>query len=117
MRSQDITRAAETLCAMAAIPCLRGGGPLFDIDNSLEPAGWYWEDQSADFELNQVWVRVPDAPDLMECLKAVRTALDEARVELQRMVEWETSKEGALCHLPGWSSIYSPRLEALQVVE
>ncbi|MGI8714328.1 MAG: hypothetical protein ACR2NR_14360 [Solirubrobacteraceae bacterium] len=116
MHSQDINRAAETLCAMAAIPCLRGAGPLFDIDDSLEPAGWYREDQSADFEINQLWVMVPDAPDLTECLKAVHAALAEARGELQRMVEWETSKEGALCHLPGWSSIYSPRLAALQVV-
>ena len=44
MQMQEIERAVETLRAMAAIPCLRGGYVSFDCGDDLRAVGWSEEE-------------------------------------------------------------------------
>jgi hypothetical protein len=86
LNAADIQRAAETLHAMAEIPCLRGGVALFG--EQLEGVGWYPDLDAADGGIPDVWVPVPETPDLEDCLLKVETAIEDTRrAVLERLEE------------------------------
>jgi hypothetical protein len=86
LNAADIQRAAQTLHAMAEIPCLRDGVALFD--KNLEGVGWYPDLDAAEGGMPDVWVPVPEPPDLEDCLLKVETALEDTRrAVLERLEE------------------------------
>jgi len=79
MQMQDIERAVETLRAMAAIPCLRGGYVSFDAGDSLRAVGWSDEDGECYGNDSIVCVEVPVSAEIPECREAFKGAIAEAR--------------------------------------
>ena len=116
MLSQDIERAAATLNAMAAIPCLRGGYVPFDFTKGLEPGGW--SDDDVRERNHEVRPQVPDTVDLAECRSRVQTAIDEVSAELEQALEEEVSRDFSLslqCRLLEGRSRDRRFLECLKV--
>jgi hypothetical protein len=116
MLSQDIERAAATLNAMAAIPCLRGGYVPFDFTNGLEPGGW--SDDDVRERNDEVRPQVPDKVDLAECRSRVQAAIDDVSAELEQALEEEVSRDFSLplqCRLLEGKSRDRRFLECLKV--
>lgn len=83
MKSEDLERAAETLCAMAAIPCLRGGYVPFSYAEGLTPNGWGQDDCG---DLGDVYVLVPRTVSIAECRANLVAAVEGARSQLAREI-------------------------------
>jgi hypothetical protein len=85
LNAADIQRAAQTLYAMAEIPCLRGGVALFG--EQLDGAGWFPDLEAADGGGPDVWVPVPETPDLEDYLLKVETAIEDTRRDMLERLE------------------------------
>jgi hypothetical protein len=81
MQREDIELAAETLAAMAEIPCLRGGYVPFDYTDDLAPCGWGEDDCGT---MEYIYAEVPSSPSLTKCRSIIHAAIDERRVECER---------------------------------
>jgi hypothetical protein len=80
-----VDEAAETLRAMAEIPCLRGGIAVFDYE--LEAQGWYSREDWSDAPTLAIWVPVPESGDLADCRIAIEAAIDDARRVLRELID------------------------------
>jgi hypothetical protein len=95
MQREDIERAAETLAAMAEIPCLRGGYAPFDYTDDLAPCGWGEDDCGT---MEYIYAEVPSspssrAPSLTKCRSIIHAAIDERHAEFERALVDESAAQ------------------------